>query len=70
MSVSVARKSGGHHIDANQELIALGGTNLLTSLFHGFPVTGVVPVSPVRSPLTSVVIATPLRSFVDALNEL
>ena len=37
---TVARKAGGHYVDPNQELIALGMTNLMCSLFHGFPVTG------------------------------
>ena len=41
--VAVARKAGGHYVDPNQELIALGMANLVCSLFHGFPVTGTYP---------------------------
>ena len=70
---TVARKSGGHYIDPNQELIALGATNLICSLFHGFPVTGsfsrtaVNAASGAQSALSSVAAAVILLVAVYAL---
>ena len=48
---TVARKAGGHYVDPNQELIALGMSNMMCSMFHGFPVTGMPGPSGCQSDL-------------------
>ncbi len=73
IACTVARKAGGHYVDPNQELIALGMTNLMCSLFHGFPVTGsfsrtaVNAASGAQSALSSVFAAIVLLIAVYAL---
>ncbi len=58
---SMARRNG-YEVDANQELIALGGGNVLAGFLQGFPTdaslsrTAVADASKVRSPLFGVVV--------------